>query len=126
MCAMKLIQDVGQVESALHEARAYAEEHGVPLTLERVAVCLGISRGRLIEYAERYEPVNEDEEAVQRAIKGVYAECNASMMEHGLVKGNSPIMPIFALKANYGYNDRPENDAVSVNVTITGEHDLKD
>jgi hypothetical protein len=47
-------------------------------------------------------------------------------MEHGLTRGNNPIMPIFALKANHNYNDKPEQFGSSVVVQIVGADQIKE
>lgn len=38
------LKDAAQVEEAIGRARRYAQEQGVPLTMERVAACLGAGR----------------------------------------------------------------------------------
>lgn len=111
MAPSRRIQSAAQVEDAMAVARQYAEAHGVPVTLERLAVCLGVGAKEIPAYISRGESSDMDEEiAIGEALKKARAECQAAMMEHGLGRGNNPVMPIFALKANYGYNDKPEGE----------------
>lgn len=123
--ALRKIQSVDQVERALADARVYADAKGVPLTIERLAVCLGIGRCTLLNY-DVADDATEEERAIWGALKNAREECQASMMEHGLGKGNSPIMPIFALKANYNYSDKPADDAQHVYVHFDGEDSIPD
>ena len=111
MGAPRKIQYADQVRDSMAVARQYAETHGVPVTMERLAVCLGIGLREFSGYIERGENSDDAEEReIAQALKSARAECQAAMMEHGLGRGNNPVMPIFALKANYGYNDKPEGE----------------
>lgn len=111
-----------QINDAIARAREYADKKGVPLTLERLAATLGVTRETLSEYVKEYSSThNEGAEALKRAA----AECTASVMEHGMVRGNSPIMPIFYLKNNAGYRDRVEQETTH-RVTFIGMDNLQD
>lgn len=122
MGAPRKIQHVDQINDAMIVARQYAETHGVPVTLERLAVCLGIGAKEINEYIARGDNGgNAGEVEIADALKMAKAECQAAMMEHGLERGNSPIMPIFALKANYGYNDKPEGDTARLLVQFVDD-----
>ena len=111
-----------QINDAIARAREYADSKGVPLTLERLAATLGVTRETLSEYVKEYSSThNEGAETLKRAA----AECTASVMEHGMMRGNSPIMPIFYLKNNAGYRDKVEQETTH-RVTFTGMDSLQD
>ena len=111
-----------QINDAIARAREYADNKGVPMTLERLAATLGVERGTLWEYIKDY---GDTHTPGVDALKRAAAECTASVMEHGMTRGNSPIMPIFYLKNNAGYRDKTEQETTH-RVTFTGMDNLQD
>lgn len=111
-----------QINDAIARAREYADNKGVPLTLERLAATLGVERGTLWEYIKDY---GDTHTPGVDALKRAAAECTASVMEHGMTRGNSPIMPIFYLKNNAGYRDKIDQETTH-RVTFTGMDNLQD
>ena len=71
---------VAQVETAVAQARRFAAEKGVPLTLERVAAQLGVSREEVRHLAtsptqgRRYQKITA-------LLKQVYLDCNADHID---------------------------------------------
>lgn len=111
-----------QINDAIARAREYADNKGVPMTLERLAATLGVERGTLWEYIKDY---GDTHTPGVDALKRAAAECTASVMEHGMTRGNSPIMPIFYLKNNAGYRDKIDQETTH-RVTFTGMDNLQD
>lgn len=114
------LRDINKLEAAIAEASAIAASKGVPLTIERLAVVVGCSRNDLGDVINgRKTTINGNEIAsdVVCALKKAVDISVAEVMEHGFIRGNSPIMPIFNLKCNHGYDDKPQSGANN-NVTV--------
>jgi len=99
------IKTVKEVESAVGMAETYAAEHGLPVTIERIACFLGVSRNVLMRIAEGKEEESAD---VSAAVAKAFDESVAAVMEYGLTKGITSSMPVFYLKSNAGYSERSE------------------
>ncbi len=119
------LKDAVQVEEALGRARRYAQEQGVPLTMERIAACLGAQREDIraaIHAAKSCRGSgSRSQKAAGKALEAAAAECRAVLMELGLSRSSSPVMPIFGLKANFGYSDRPAEEPPAEAVRFEGE-----
>lgn len=111
------LDNIEEVEAAIEQARQYAADHGVPLTIERVCVCIGIDRSALLDYVNDRHVTGDKklQQDIAEALKGVYQECNATLMEHGLTNAKGQVMSIFACKANYGYDDKVQHE---VSITV--------
>ena len=122
------LKDAAQVEEAIGRARRYAQEQGVPLTMERVAACLGAGRKEIqaaIEQAQSCRGTgSRSQKAAGKALEAVSSECRAVLMELGLSRSSSPVMPIFGLKANFGYTDRPTEEPSFETVRFEGEDEI--
>lgn len=122
------LRDVDTLEQALADAQNIAAAKGVPLTQERLAVTVGINRQRLSEIVNGRRTEVDGEKIsreVMDTLKKAVNICIMGVMEHGMVRGNSPIMPIFALKCNHNYDDKPQSGATSVTVIIN-DKDIPD
>lgn len=108
------------VEEAIRRAEMYARETGVPLTLERVAACLGVSREVIRRLAEKEDP-SGDERRVCEALRKVYLRCNADLIESLMTKNNSGTAML--ARSNFGYG---EASAVPTGepVIFVGEEEL--
>ena len=110
-----------KAQEAVEEAKAYIREQKAPLTIERLAASLGVSRSELNRRLGE-SGGSPAQQKVRVLLKKACAEAVASVVEFGLLKGNSPTMPIFYLKSNGGYG-AGENEEGEVH--ITGEEDLE-
>lgn len=121
------LTDIDAVRAGIDTARHYAADHNVPLTIERICVCLGVGRNWLLDYVQRdTEGITEAQKDIQCVLKKAYEEVAASEMEHGMTRGNNPIMPIFALKANHNYHDKQDIDVNQRVVMFDGEGQIPD
>ena len=145
-------RDFAVTRAAIDAARKYAEEKGVPLTVERIAACLGVGRPCVKEYAElqpfgalsadEYEYLNKtlqrvlageaipediDEQTLSAMlIRKVYGECCADLAEFGLTKAEKQqASVIFQQKNNYDYVDKVEHSG-GFNVIFSGVDDVLD
>ncbi|MCI8554814.1 MAG: hypothetical protein HFJ80_07725 [Clostridiales bacterium] len=114
-----------RVQTAVREAKAFAEEKKVPLTIERLAAFLGVSRMELLEELERKEGDDEiGREKARALLRRTCAEAVASVVEFGLLKGNTPTMTMFYLKSNAGYRERMEKERPP-DICFYGEEELE-
>jgi len=107
-------------------ARAYSEKKGVPMTIERLAVCLSVSSRRLIEFVMGGEEPAEELKETHRLLSLAFDEIAAGHIEHGMEKGSNPSMDIFLLKSNLNYRDKPAQAGKNAVVVYFGEDALKD
>lgn len=124
----KRIRTVRQVRLAMEQARSAADARGLPLTPERLAACLGMSRQTLLRYIEGElqadSPSVHTQEKVQAMLQQAWWDCNAELAEE-LLKPGSHSGAVFLGKNNFGYADKAE--AVhTVDVTFVGEADIAD
>lgn len=110
------------VERAIERACQYAEKNGVPLTLERVAACLGVRRETIRRLAERSEFAGRDEERVCRALREAYLRCNADLIEVMMTKSNTSA--VMLARDNFGYDEKGESAAVTEPVVFVGEGEM--
>lgn len=118
----RILRDKRRILSAIDEARRYAAENGVPMTIERIAACLGVDREKLLACIR-----GDDEEAppgIVRTLRAAWDECAASLVEQGMTRGGNATMAMFALKCDHGYNDRPDREPSHVVVHFEGEDRL--
>ena len=94
-----------KAQEAVEEAKAYIREQKAPLTIERLAASLGVSRSELNRRLGE-SGGSPAQQKVRALLKKACAEAVASVVEFGLLKGNSPTMPIFYLNSNSEYRDR--------------------
>lgn len=122
------IHSVRQVRTALETAKAGAAARGLPLTPERIAACLGMSRQTLLRYIEGElqadSPSERTRRTVQSMLRQAWWDCNAELAEE-LLKPGSHSGAVFLGKNNFGYADKADN-AHTVDVTFVGENDIAD
>ena len=115
----KIIRDADTVRKAVLDAKSYAQERGIPLTIERIAFCLGVTRDTLRGIADGDE---DEPDTVVRAVAAAIGESVAEVMEYGLTKGVTAAMPVFYLKSNAGYNDKGEaSQDIATVIFINGD-----
>ena len=97
---------VEELEKKIEEFYDYCEERELPLTFERLAVFLEVDRKTVYNYSEKEE--------FFPTFKRVRDRIQADLMEKGLCGSINPTFGIFCLK-NYGYSDKQEIEATTVN-----------
>ena len=116
------------IRAALDQARAIADSRGLPLTPERIAACLGISRQQFLHLAEHgvEDPSLSPgvRHRIHRMLWQAYWDCSAELAEE-LLKPGSHSGAVFLGKNNFGYTDRMAQDA-DVSVQFVGEDDIPD
>ena len=131
MARPKLTDPVA-VEEAISQARQWAQEHKVAMTVERLAVALGVAREPVIRYASGEpnggdcdEEGRENTHTICGMISRAYDEIAASQAEYGMT--NDFHMVQFLLKNNHKYRDRIEAELTgALPVVIKGEDQLPD
>lgn len=123
------LRDVNRLDEAIVEASRMALDKGVPLTMERLAVVIGVNRCDLSAVINGHKTSidgNEIATDVINSLKKAVDICVADVMEHGMIRGNNPVMPIFNLRNNHGYtNNDPQR--IDSNVTvIINDKDIPD
>ncbi len=118
-----------KVKDAVETARAYAEQHKVPLTAERLAAALDMDLGMFRAIVEgRYTEKGTSAAALTHkmsVIQSAFAEATASVMEHAMQRGSSPNMHMLYLKENAGYGEKAAADIpVAAPVIFLGEEDI--
>lgn len=123
---LSVLEDVQQVELAIRSAREFAESKGVSITLERLAVCLGVCSRRILAFIGRSEDELDDSlRRSQSLLRLACEEIAASHIEHGMIKGNNTIMDVLMLKTHFGYGESAESEALSgPPVVFVGEDEL--
>ncbi|HIW74466.1 MAG TPA: hypothetical protein H9684_09085 [Firmicutes bacterium] len=117
------LTDPERVNEAIERAKRSAAERKVPLTVERLAACLQVEPADIREAVRQAKAGRGGRSSRRRAgeaLKEVCAECRAVLMEQGLARSSSPVLPMFGLKVHFGYTDRPEEDGVP-SVRFEGE-----
>ena len=103
--------DSSRVQAAIRKSRTFAEEKKVPITIERLAAFLGVGRIELLDEMDRsLDNDGEERKKVQALLRKTCAEAVASVVEFGLLKGNTPTMTMFYLKSNAGYSEKAEEE----------------
>jgi len=115
-----------RVETAIHQARQRAEERGVPLTLERVAACLGIDRDRLRQLATGPVTGSRAEQEAAQRLRQVYLDCNAALIEELMACKGSHSGAMLLAKNDFGYTDKAEAAAGIPPVRFVGEERLEE
>ncbi|HCA28436.1 MAG TPA: hypothetical protein DEP23_02080 [Ruminococcaceae bacterium] len=121
-----VLVDPQRVKQAIDSARSYAEDRGVSMTVERLAVCLGMPSRKILEFALCEEEPNHDFKESFLLLKMACEEIAASHIEHGMTKGNNPSMDILMLKSNLNYRDKAEQTVQNTAVVFIGEDAIKD
>ena len=123
--SIPIIRSPRRVKDAIAEAEAIATEKGVPLTVERLAACLEMSREDFVTYI-RAEPsvLTPSEARIRRLLCGAYQRIGASLAEE-LMKTGSHAGAQFLGKNNFGYTDKSDVKA-DLNIAFTGETELSD
>lgn len=120
-----VLRDVEFVKQAIGDAREFAESKGVAMTLERLAVCLGIGRKQILSFLDRDESkLSRAKRESQALLKLAYEEIAASQAEHGMMKGNHSTMDVLLLKNNHNYGEKAETEAVPDTVVFYGEENI--
>ena len=119
--------DCEKIKAATDVTRAYAEEKGTAMTVERLAVCLGVRRKVILDYIARDEKeLKPREREIQHLLRMACEEIAASHIEHGMMKGSNSAIDIMMLKNNLGYRDKVEESTSTGPVVIFGEEKLPD
>lgn len=122
------LRSVQKVNKGILEARRIAAENKLPLTVERIAACLGVSRKRLLAYihGEVDDPQVDEKkkEKIHRVLWQAFCECEAELAEE-MLKPGSHTGAVFLGKNNFGYADREDRDA-DISVTFVGEENIKE
>lgn len=110
-----------EVSAAVTLSRGFAEERGIAMTLERLAVCLGISSKNIMAFAadEREKP--EETEAVREVLLAALEEIAACHVEHGMTRGNNPTMDKLCLLQHFGYGENGTGGSPYPCVVFYGE-----
>ncbi len=123
-----LLRSVSKVNKGLLEAKHIAAENKLPLTIERIAACLGVSRKRLLAYIR--DEVDDPEvdakkrEKIHQILWQAFCDCEAELAEE-MLKPGSHTGAVFLGKNNFGYLDREEREA-DISVTFVGEENMKE
>lgn len=114
-----------QVREGIDEAKRLAEDRGVPLTLERVAACLGIGRERLRQLATASAGPARSEREVAALLRQVYLDCNAALIEELVACRSSHGGALLLAKNDFGYTDKGDAAAAEP-VCFVGEERLEE
>lgn len=122
-----MITSLAGVEKAIAAAQHTAQEKGVPLTLERLAVAMDCDVDTLLTFMRRHKPAPDTpakawspEQKRAARLWAAAALCEAELAEHALVKGHSATMPLYLLRRVHdGGTDGGEADGATV--VFTGE-----
>lgn len=115
-----------RVAEAITQARRFAEERHIPLTLERVAACLSIDRDRLRELATASVAKSKKEQEIAAQLKQVYLDCNAALIEELMACKSSHGGAMLLAKNDFGYTDKGEPIAAHEPVRFVGEERLEE
>ena len=120
-----IVHSLRRVKDAIAAAENIAAENGVPLTVERLAACLEMSREDLVTYV-RSEPsvLTPSEARIRRLLCAAYQRIGAALAEE-LMKSGSHTGAQFLGKNNFGYTDKSDVKA-DLNIAFTGETELSD
>lgn len=115
-----------RVAEAIAQARSFAEERHIPLTLERVAACLGIDRDRLRELATMPVGSRRQEREIAALLRQVYLDCNAALIEELMACKSSHGGAMLLAKNDFGYTDKGEPIGTHEPVRFVGEERLEE
>ncbi len=110
------------VKAAIHRAKDYAQEQGVPLTAERLAAELGLHVTDFCRLIQDQPSGNRKKDLVQEILRRAFEEANASVVEHAMKRGTSANMHMLYLKQYAGYQET--QDKPGAPVIFSGEDDL--
>lgn len=110
------------VEAAIEQAMSYARENQVPLTLERVAACVGVRRETIRQLAERTTFADAGERRVCRALREAYLRCNADLIEVMMTKSNTSATML--ARDNFGYGEKEVSAEAAEPVVFVGEGEI--
>ena len=116
---------VAQVETAVAQARRFAAEKGVPLTLERVAAQLGVSREE-VRHLATSPPQGRRYQKITALLKQVYLDCNADLIDELMACKSSHGGALLRAKNDFGYTDKGEVTVGFVPVQFVGEDRMED
>ena len=120
-----IFRSPGRVKEAIEQAEAIATEKGVPLTVERLAAALGLSREAFLQYVHAQPTVlSPGETRIRRMLCEQYYRIGAALAEE-LMKSGSHTGAAFLGKNNFGYTDKADVRA-DLNIAFTGEAELSD
>ena len=123
---LSVLRDAERVRQAIDSARAFADSKGVSMTVERLAVCLGISSRFILEFAMREDEPDGEYQEAHNLLHMACEEIAALHIEHGMTKGNNPSMDILMLKNNLHYRDKGDPPVQNTAVVFFGEDELPD
>lgn len=116
-------QSLAQVQAAIARAMQYAEEHKIPLTVERLAAELGVSVTTLRGYLrEEYVPPARARATVE-AVRRAADEATARVVEYAMDRGTSANMHMMYLKQYAGYGER-ETPTAGEPVIFQGDEEV--
>lgn len=123
--ANNIFRSPKRVKEAIELAEAIAAERGVPLTVERLAAGLGMSREAFLAYVHAEPTVlSPAETRIRRLLCEQYYRIGAALAEE-LMKTGSHTGAAFLGKNNFGYTDKADVRA-DLNIAFTGEAELSD
>lgn len=114
-----------KVRAAIRRAVAYADEHNVPLTAERLAAELQMDGETFRRYVDpAYQPEEESFRPALQAIRCANTQAVASVLEHALSKGSGVNMHMLYLKQYAGYAEATPAAETGTVVRFCGEADI--
>lgn len=123
--SIPIIHSYKRVNEAISEAEAIASEKGVPLTVERLAASLGMSREEFVGYVHaRPSVLSNSELRIRRLLCDQYNRIGAALAEE-LMKSGSHTGAVFLGKNNFGYTDKADVKA-DLSIAFTGETELSE
>lgn len=121
----RILREPAGVRQAVDSAREFAENKGVAMTLERLAVCLGIGRKSILSFLDTAEKeLDGAQRETQALLRRAYEEIAASQAEHGMMKGSHSTMDVLLLKNNHGYGEKTEPETEPDKIVFTGEDEI--
>ena len=103
-----ILANPDRVRQAVESARNYAKERGISMTVERLAVCLGIPSREILDFALSERQPDGIYKESYMLLKMACEEIAASHIEHGMEGGTNRVEDILMLKSNLNYRDREE------------------
>ena len=84
MAIPTVFQSRRRVKTAIDSARAFSEERGVPLTVERLAVCLGTTCRQVLDLAMGEDTAGDACQPARELLRAACEEVAAGLVEHGM------------------------------------------
>lgn len=123
MASAPIFDSPGRVQKTIAAARKFAEQKDIPLTLERLAVSLGVSSRDILALAMGGDEPAEPRRRVQALLRAACEEVAAGLVEHGMA--HNATMDVLMLKYHFRYTDKGDAPAAgAAPVVICGEDAL--